>query len=149
MVRRLSLLLGCALTALAVTAAAGAGTAVGADCVRPPNLVQHRPRIYRTATFVERSSTATLRSAFSNLNGANLSGAVISGVGAMTVSTVIGANLSGAVISGDVALTFSDLTGANLSRVSVGGQDTLWGSVLRGVNLNNATIGGAQVGCAR
>jgi uncharacterized protein YjbI with pentapeptide repeats len=118
MVRTLTLLLGCALTCLALTAAAGADTAVGVDCVKPLDLI----------------------TAGQDLSNCNLKGVTISGGLVLYGSNLSGANLSQATIIGQYkTLGYANLSGANLNRTTISGP-ALEGDNLSGANLNGANV---------
>ena len=136
MLRRLTLVVGCALAALVVSAAAGADGSVGADCVKPLDLTSWYQDLSNcNLKDVTVSGGTSLYG--SNLSGANLSGATVdTAYKTLSYANLSGANLNGATIG---AMEGDNLTGANLHGA------TILQSALRMANLTDANLNGATV----
>jgi uncharacterized protein YjbI with pentapeptide repeats len=136
--RRIIVLLAfAAMTAVLAGASAGA-TTVGANCVKPLDLLSSGQDLsYCNLKGATLSADYALY--VSNVTGANLSGATISGYEALASSNVNGANLSKATISGAGALAATSMIGANLNGAKISG-NTLNSADLTGANLNKAQI---------
>jgi uncharacterized protein YjbI with pentapeptide repeats len=131
-----------------VAAVGAADQQVGIDCHYPLPLNQfrmHQDLSYCNLKGVTIEATLAYQIGFSNLTGANLTGATIQG-GYRTLgqSNLSGANLNGAILGGGSnetgVLGEDNLTGANLHGAIISGVRPLVG-----VNLTDANLAGASV----
>ena len=124
---------------------------VGADCVEPLDLVsasQDLSNCNLKGVTIAASSPTIFALRLSNLSGANLMGATISGAFALEMSNLQDVNLQGATISGFLAAggpnrdLASNVSGANLSSATISGFGAFPNANLTGSNLRGAAISG-------
>lgn len=149
-----SLRAGVVLALLALMAAVmgvrdASAESVGTDCVEPLDLIsaaQDLSNCNLKGVTIGAGVIAALR--LSNLSGANLKDATISGTAALEMSNLQGVNLKGATISGFVAIggpnrdVASNVSGANLSGATISGVGAFPNANLSEANLRGAAITG-------
>ena len=132
------------LVALVVAFAAFAGTsavamAAGANCVHPLDLVSGYQDLSQCN--LNKAAIGDYGLWFSNLTGANLNHATISGYDALANADLTGANLNMATISG-FGLYGANVTGAQMNKAIISGSEALYGATGTGTDLHGATLSG-------
>jgi uncharacterized protein YjbI with pentapeptide repeats len=151
-----SLRAGVVLALMAVVSAAlgvsgASAQSVGVDCIEPLDLVsasQDLTNCNLKGVTIAGGSPDSSALRLSNLSGANMMDATISGAFALELSNLQGVNLQGATISGFLAVggpnpvVASNVSGANLNGATISGFGAFPNANLTGSNLRGAVISG-------